>query len=342
MTYMRHVQDGDPLKYPARTHNAFIDAALHVQAIKESGRPPIGLDFPHDGTFWVRNNSGELVDRYGVLGIDSPTFNPRTEFDSFSQQIILDGAEPDEYLHSGKFVILQEPLEDGAVGRCWGSGIAPCCLDPATADGATHADVITSNFELLQGGNTGFPIVWVDDTDDSDKRWALIRFGGVSSGLVLMQYTGYSGLGTGSDMQVAGPTALYNMTNYGICHITRHVSYPLDDEVPYDAEDVNVWFHQLNPRAFIYPYKTFWAQQRGTDWYAVTGGLTDFLMVTDADVGPDMPNEIGTPPLGVVPACDEVIPSGSTVLITFMDADPGGLQPHAIPICPSGCGGSGT
>lgn len=123
----------------------------------------------------VKNNSGGALPRYSILGIDSPLFHPRTYLNAFQQEVALIGVTPDASLHSGKFVVLAEPLHDGEVGFAWASGLAPVKLDPDTADDATHVDCIDGQTAQVAGGTSGMPIVWLDDEDDGYDRWAVIN-----------------------------------------------------------------------------------------------------------------------------------------------------------------------
>ena len=66
----------------------------------------------------VKNTSGQDQDRFAVLGIDAPIIAPGADGneEEFKRQVALSCVTPTAE-HAGRFVVLQEPLADGAIGR---------------------------------------------------------------------------------------------------------------------------------------------------------------------------------------------------------------------------------
>lgn len=244
--------------------------------------------------------------------------------------------------------------------------------DDLTPGGETGtAPPVTGNIMLPKSDgtdwiDTGQKIGPIEEPDSSaigavagDQIWVASLAGrwypiSSSSERVLFRYTGFpaetgtgtgTGSGTGGDMQVAGPISSGNIATVGLCRRLRHVEYPVDDVDDEENEDVIVFFTEMRPRAMVYPGDTLWASRRGSHWYAENGGVTSFITVTTVDLGGevDPPGYVGDPPIYPNLTCDDVIPAGSTVLIT-VDKDP--LHPSlpsgvcAILLCNPGCSGT--
>lgn len=125
----------------------------------------------------VKNNSGADVGRFGVLGIDGPIIEPDDNTAEFKQRVALKGVSPDRDVHYGRFVITQEPIASGAIGRAVIEGVTVCRLRP---DGATasqeYVDVGSSTSYLISGPNGSARVLWSGDPV-SGTYWAVIRIG---------------------------------------------------------------------------------------------------------------------------------------------------------------------
>lgn len=177
MPELRKVKPGDPAVIPAETFNVILDSARDFLERQRSvkARPP---SFASDPCIvWVRNDSGEDVGRFGVLGIDAPIFDP-TDADAlpaFHERVLISGVLPAE---SGRFVITMEPIADGAWGRAWISGT---CLVKVVADGDTSAaDIAAGETGYLSGGSGAAQVLW--RAAGSGEQWAIVRIGGGGGG----------------------------------------------------------------------------------------------------------------------------------------------------------------
>lgn len=177
MTDMREVNSGEPLSIPAETYNAFIRATRRVEEMQRSLSREIKRDGRDAGIVRVKNNSGQDLLTYSVLGIDGPIFDPLSHFEGWRQEVYLSCSAPYADQHSKKYVVLAEPLKAGQTGRAWASSIAPVRIKADTVDYATCADPIAGNTDYVEGGSVGFPIIWVADENypPDPYRWALIR-----------------------------------------------------------------------------------------------------------------------------------------------------------------------
>jgi hypothetical protein len=84
---LRKVKPGDPLAIPAATFNTFVDAARDFLARQhqqgQSGTP----SGRHNCIVLVRNDSGAGRQRFDVLGISGPLFDPAADEDAAAKVI---------------------------------------------------------------------------------------------------------------------------------------------------------------------------------------------------------------------------------------------------------------
>lgn len=114
---LKKVQAGDSLTRSHESFNFFIDAAVAEKTRQDNTGQGKRPDFRQTGIVWVQNDSGATVERFGVLGIDGPIITSADNDTEFFRQVTVVGKTPDPDLHSNKFVILLEPLEDGKIAR---------------------------------------------------------------------------------------------------------------------------------------------------------------------------------------------------------------------------------
>jgi hypothetical protein len=171
----RKVRPGEPLAIPAAAYNAFVDAARESQTrrlAQEQGSQPAGRQ---TGIVFVRNDGGEDRERFDVLGIEEPVFTPADDEDTFKNQVALAGVVPTAEDHTGKLVILLEPIAAGAVGRACIAGVCPAWLYVAD-EGHTFADVYDGDATMLRSGPTGSAqIIWKEE--GTGPLWAVVRIG---------------------------------------------------------------------------------------------------------------------------------------------------------------------
>jgi len=175
--HLRKVQTGDPLRIPARTFNAFIDAAMATQNQQHSGTGGERVAAT-TGTIMVRNDSGADQPQFAVLGIDAVLIDPGDNDDAFRQQPMLACTMPTRADHLGRFVILAEPVTAGGIARAWTSGICIVELDLVNL-AHTCADVTDGDpGKLTSATSGGAEILWRDS--GVSPVWAIVRLGGAS------------------------------------------------------------------------------------------------------------------------------------------------------------------
>lgn len=182
------VSPGQPLRIPAETFNAFVDAAVAYQATRTSRQAEGGASLPTAGIVTVRNDSGADQDRFAVLGIGTPLILPTENAAAFQERVAMALVAPDEDAHADRICILQEPIAAGKLGRGLILGVTPVRLDVQAEDDRV-ASVVTGETGSLKTGSTGAArILWKEA--GTGEVWGIVQIpsggaGGGSPNLVL-------------------------------------------------------------------------------------------------------------------------------------------------------------
>jgi hypothetical protein len=135
---------------PAQTWNSFVDATKVVrrwQANRETA--PLNT-LPEIGLVNCKNASGVKQDRFNVMRITDMVFDPgdATAIHEFQNFPTLKVDKPDTSILS-KYVILQEPIDNGKIGYGLIAGISPVLIDVKdTTD--DYAEVINADATKLR------------------------------------------------------------------------------------------------------------------------------------------------------------------------------------------------
>jgi hypothetical protein len=174
---LRKVQPGQRLRIPAAAYNAFVDAARDLRSRQRSSGSDVSSS-PSDQavTVLVKNASGADVNRFGVLGISQPLFDPADSPERFKTRLVLECITPHPTFHTGKFVVAAEPIPAGKLGRAFISGVFIAYLEVVTGtDG--FAEVKNSNTELISAKTGVAQILWKEPGTGTGKL-AILRVGG--------------------------------------------------------------------------------------------------------------------------------------------------------------------
>lgn len=192
----KKVQRGDRLRIPAETFNTFIDAAKDFRNRTQNVARQRQLDLPQTGVVPVKNGTADDLERFHVLGIDRPIFTPGESLFSFHDQIAVVGIAPTEDDHLGRFLVLQEPLRAGMIGRACVSGVTPVRLNVIDEE-HDWADIEDGETDSLKTDTAGSAfILWKEPPSGGyggsgygygygyygSLRWALVRIGNLSDG----------------------------------------------------------------------------------------------------------------------------------------------------------------
>jgi hypothetical protein len=157
----------------------------------------------------VVNETGKTLQRFDVLGLDSPLETQNV--DIFCNRIVFKGVVPQKK-HNGKFAVIQQDAAPNMVVRA-------CIYGATIAKIKISSDSNNENSELkycdIKEGETGYltsggqtEVLWSDTS--TQNRWAIIRIGSGRSTLfpVKLEKTGGE---QGDDKKVASWT--YKVTD---------------------------------------------------------------------------------------------------------------------------------
>lgn len=175
------VRSGDDFVISAAAYNAFIDAVAWMRRQQRGLNGGGFSNIPDADVILVKNTTGEDLPRFAVAGLDGPVFGPDDNLDEFLGNVCMKAVTPTETDHAGRFVILQEPLADEAIGRAWASGCCPVRIE-VQDEGDTTADVMDGDASRLKSGSGAAQILWKNS--GNGQQWGFIRFGGGSESLI--------------------------------------------------------------------------------------------------------------------------------------------------------------
>lgn len=178
---MQKVLPGQQLKIPASTFNTMIDAASAYQRSSMNGGANAMRPDTQAGIVSIRNQSGQDCERFSVLGLSTVLVTPSDKATEFASRFAFNAVLPDS-THSRKFVVLQEPIKNGAFGRAMVLGVTPVLVKRLRAF-STRVGIHTGQ-TYLKTGVQGAQILWEDSYSGTDTHLAVIRLPADGSGPV--------------------------------------------------------------------------------------------------------------------------------------------------------------
>ena len=130
---MPKASPGQPLRIPAAEYNLMLDAAGDYQRRLFNQGAEGGDLHASPGLVLVRNQSGADREQFAVLAISGVLIAPSENEREFRSRVAFAAGAPVEGDES-HFVILQEPLKSGRVGRALICGVTPVKLNVVNAD----------------------------------------------------------------------------------------------------------------------------------------------------------------------------------------------------------------
>lgn len=170
----QHVLPGDPLRL----------AAEQVNALNRLSRSPASVRSGPESAFekgrniiLVRNDSGQAVDRWGVLQIGGIVIDPSSSAaaaSTFQDQPCVIGVMPTGV--GEPFVVAIEPIASSGIGRAAIAGVVQCKLDVTNAGDKFAGPKTGSSAEMKTGGGSS-RILWKQGGTGGGK-WGLVRISG--------------------------------------------------------------------------------------------------------------------------------------------------------------------
>lgn len=180
MNAIGKVSPGDSLIIPATIWNGLMDMLADYKRTSAGGTAGASgrAGYKNTGLVRVVNNTGNILNRNVVVGLDAPIYDPNTDYMAFRNSIVFSGVIPLEPDHIGKFAITSETIPAGATGWAIIDGITVCETWFPDPDTITYADISPINDLLLARPRGKAQILWADSPGyPPGPRWAVVRLG---------------------------------------------------------------------------------------------------------------------------------------------------------------------
>jgi len=172
-------QPNDKLKIPYREWNELAALTNARDGFRGSSAGARSRDVTD---VFIRNDSGTDKDRFSVLGITGLVFSPTDAEETWND--CLKGSTAVGPGHVGKYVVCQEPIANGAIGRARLIGLTRVKIwmadTNAPAPSWAEVDGDLSGIPGLPGTSFGSArVIYCEPT--GTNRWALVRLGNYGS-----------------------------------------------------------------------------------------------------------------------------------------------------------------
>ncbi|HEY4258590.1 MAG TPA: hypothetical protein VGM98_00460 [Schlesneria sp.] len=167
----RHVHPGDDVSIEAKVWNKVLDD--YERDTGPSG--PRSRAFRQSVTALIRNETGQDLPRYGVVGLGAPIILPSDDETEFLSKIALHGLLIDnEDLYDLRWGLTLTPIAVGEFGTVVVQGL---CFAKINMSGATTAKPVTNDVTALTSADCGLARVLWSDPTGTGNRWALVCLG---------------------------------------------------------------------------------------------------------------------------------------------------------------------
>lgn len=181
MADLKPVSPGQTLSISAGDYNAMLDAArshraqLMLKVDESAAQLPAGV-------ILVRNASASDRDFLDVLAVDVPLILPTDSLNEWRSRVAFSCIDPGSS-HAGRYVVLQEPIPAGKMGRAMIVGVTPVNLD-VTADTDRFAEIAVGVSTSLKTGTSGSArILWKESGTGAKRGVVMLTGEGGAAGL---------------------------------------------------------------------------------------------------------------------------------------------------------------
>lgn len=221
-------------------------------AAESAANDQASSSFPADpqelpaGVMLARNTTGD-IGRFQVMGVSGLIYeygDNEHEFKNSPALLLRTPTEDD----TGGYVITQEPIKTGKIGRVMVSGVTPCQLDIVdAADIYADCNVMVSDDGMLKTGNGNARILWKESGTGTGK-WAVVSFpnaqatlwrfeltqnlSGGTAGATITTMDGGSWTGTHSVTDADGTFSELETGDTGLCMAVANTYYVIQASCP--------------------------------------------------------------------------------------------------------------
>lgn len=170
---MNKVRPGDPVAISAAVWNDVLDAAAAAKNSRRAGAGiPDGLDI---GVVRVKNDTGGDLERFAAIAVDEGIgVSPANNLLAFQNEppVLVGGTWEGE----GAWLVLQEPVPDGKIGRGMLFGVTPAQVD-ISEEGHWFAVPVTDSAAgaIRSAGSGTARILW--KPQGTGLKWCLLHVG---------------------------------------------------------------------------------------------------------------------------------------------------------------------
>lgn len=188
MAPIEKVQTGQPMRIPASTYNAMVEAAQDFrQRTRGSGADPLE-SARYEGVVRVRNSTTADFGLYGVVGLGDMVIgyddNPQSFYSRpcFEAEAPLRTAALNYGKHVAKMAVVQEPIASGAIGRAKIAGLTPVQINIVNEydDIGILQNGNTTSLKSWTSGESGASILW-HKPGTTGVQWCLALLGNFRS-----------------------------------------------------------------------------------------------------------------------------------------------------------------
>lgn len=158
MASLKPVSSGQKLRISASDYNAILETTRAFKS-KQLAQESIANAYLQAGIVQVQNNSGADRDVLDILAINAPLILPTENLTRWRSAVTFDGIAP-ALTHPGRYVVLQEPIAAGRIGRAMVIGVTPALVD-VSSTAHRFAEVASGVTSSLKSGKNGSArILW--------------------------------------------------------------------------------------------------------------------------------------------------------------------------------------
>jgi hypothetical protein len=184
---MDKVKAGQKINIAASTWNSFIDGANYAKNMQGSGVSAVASKgMFKTGIVLVKNDAGKLLKEFTPVALTDLIITPEKNEKEFKTHVpVLKAEEFDaDNKETATIAILQEPVDDGKLGRAMLLGTTPAKVNIQDKE---HLCATPNDSGKLESDDKGdCRIIW--KADDSGEQWTLLLLGG--GGKAAWEYDG--------------------------------------------------------------------------------------------------------------------------------------------------------
>lgn len=183
------VNPGDPIEPSAVAWNAMLLAGKEAKARQLNQGAAAQTTTLQSTIIRIKNESGVILGRNAVVGLDGSLFTPSDSEDSFLRAVTFKGVKPLDSHHKRRYAIMVEPCLGDRFSRAWIAGV--CQVKVNIVDEAHEYAIIDNNrTDRLKSSFHGHARILWKESDDAGYGYGGYGAEGVMWTIVMLGVTG--------------------------------------------------------------------------------------------------------------------------------------------------------